>query len=82
MVVVHDPGAVLMTTERIVEHCNISKRLVLAADGALGDIKQLLDADGDETLNVDDALFAVVCWRDDSLWSSIVLSDFQDQRVH
>jgi hypothetical protein len=60
----------------IVEAVNVSARLALCSGGGLGDICSFIDADGDETDDAEDAVIAIVHWRDGG-YSPVVLSDFE-----
>lgn len=55
---------------------NLTGRIALANDDTICDITNLLDADGDETDNPDEAIAAVACY-DDETWFSIRLDDFE-----
>jgi hypothetical protein len=64
----------------IVEAVNVSTRLALCSGGGLGDICSFLDADGDETDEAENAVVAIVHWRDGG-YSPVVLSDFEQRAV-
>lgn len=54
--------------------------LVLRDDGVLGDIREYLDADGDETTDPDTAACAIVEWRDGG-FSPVMLDDFEPASI-
>lgn len=60
----------------IVSAVNVPERLALRDDDVLGDIRSLLDEDGDETDSADIAVMAIVEWRDGG-WSPVDLRDYK-----
>jgi len=56
---------------------NLGRRLAIREDDAVGDIRMLLDIDGDETDETDEAVVAVVEWQDDHTWSVVVIGDYE-----
>lgn len=59
----------------VVQAINHGARLAIREDGVLGDVALYLDDEGDETDVAEDAMIAVVSWRDGS-FSPVDLSDF------
>ena len=64
-----------MVIEVLVDMVSLGRRVAVKADGGLGDIRRLLDEDGDETEDWEAACVAVVEWRGGG-WSRLVLADF------
>lgn len=54
---------------------NFALRLMARDDDVIGDIRSFLDADGDETDDIEAARIAIVEWRDGT-WSPVDLVGF------
>ncbi|MBB6306236.1 hypothetical protein [Xanthobacter tagetidis] len=54
--------------------CNFDQGWLLRSDGVYGDIRRWIDKDGDDTGDHEDAVIAVVEWRD-GMWSPVELGE-------
>lgn len=66
----------------VVDAISLTDRVVIRSDTVLGDIDSFIDADGDETDDIDQARVAIVQWRDDGRWSPVDLGDFEKHEIH
>lgn len=66
----------------VVDAINLTDRVVIRLDNVLGDIDCFIDADGDETDDIERACVAIVQWRDDGRWSPVDLEDFEKHELH
>lgn len=62
---------------RDVQSLNFRDGIACGDDGAIGDFETLLDDEGEETDDIQDACVAVIKWRDCKLWSVVDLSQFE-----
>lgn len=69
-------------TARIVDGVSQSGRYVTSEDGAIADIINYLDDEGEETDDQEFARVAIVKWRDGELWSAVDLTQFTTVRGH
>lgn len=59
----------------VVDAINLKSRVASREDGAIGRVVKMLDDEGDETTNTDDAVSAIVEWGDGT-WSPVSLNTF------
>jgi len=60
---------------------NRSLRMILMGDGTLARISMMLDCDGDETDDPDDACVAI-CPTIDGRWLVVDLREFESAEIH
>jgi hypothetical protein len=66
----------------IVDTINLKLGLATTEDGDVGDIRMLLDADGDVTTDLQLAATAIVEWRRLGKFSPVVLGDFEFRLIN